>query len=494
MKFFESLKNNNNSFTNLKIIPVILAGGSGSRLWPLSRSSFPKQFLTLDHTNPYSFLQKTFLRLNGLENIDQPIVICNEAHRFIVAEQLRELKISPKSILLEPEGKNTAPAITLASLIANKTNLDDVLLLVLSSDQEIDDSKNFVETINKARKEAERGRIITFGVPPKRAETGYGYIKSFEELTEENSYSLIDTFIEKPNKDLAKKFIKEKKYTWNSGIFLFKKSLIINQIKTFTPEILSICKDSLNEDLFDLDFQRLKKESFKKCPSISIDKAVMERTNLGTVFLLDAGWNDIGSWNSLWDKSPKDKNGNSSIGRVITKNTKNCYLRSESRLIVTNGIKDLIVIETSDALLILDKDSSQEVRSLVEEMKNNSIPEAINNKKTFRPWGSYSSVLEDSSFQVKSLEIKPQESISLQLHKFRSEHWIVVRGTAQVEIDQIKTLVYENESIYVPLGSKHRLSNPGNENLIIIEVQSGTYLGEDDIQRFEDKYGRVEEN
>ena len=489
------MKNNNDdSSINLKIIPVILAGGSGSRLWPLSRSSFPKQYLTLDHDNPYSFLQKTFLRLKGLDNIDQPIVICNEQHRFIIAEQLRALKISAKSILLEPEGKNTAPAITLAALIANKTNLDDVLLLVLSSDQEINDSKKFIKTINKARKEAEKGRIITFGVPPKRAETGYGYIKSYEELTEQNSFSLIDKFIEKPNKDLAKNLLKEKKYSWNSGIFLFKKSSIINQIKTFAPAILSICKDSLKDDLLDLDFQRLKKESFEKCPSISIDKAVMEKTNLGTVFLLDAGWSDIGSWNSLWDISPKDKNGTTSIGRIITKNTKNCYLRSESRLLVANGIKDLIVVDTSDALLILDKDSSQEVRLIVEEMKNNNIPEAINNKKTFRPWGSYTSVIEGPSWQVKSLEIKPLESISLQLHKFRSEHWIVVRGIAKVEIDQKQKLVHQNESIYVPLGSKHRLSNPGKETLIIIEVQSGTYLGEDDIERFEDKYGRVQVN
>jgi len=484
------LDNSNNVFTeNLDLIPVILSGGSGLRLWPLSRESYPKQYLNIDEKNNFSLLQNTYLRLKGLKNLKEPIVISNEDQRFVVAEQMKEIQIKPNSIILEPLAKNTAPAITLAALKASKTS-NDPILLVLSSDHKIDNEENFRQVINNGFLEAIKGRLVTFGIIPYAPETGYGYIESYKELSKEEPLSRIKKFIEKPNLDLAKKFIKDKHYSWNSGIFLFKASIFLKELRKFEPEIIDNCDKALENGLKDLDFLRINEENFKKCPNKSIDTALMEKTNLGSVLTLNAGWDDIGSWQSVWKNSKKDKKGNAIKGKVLVEDSENCYLRSEDRLLVGLNIKELIVIETKDAILVANKQSSQEVKRIVQLLNQKNLSEGKDNSKNYRPWGSFTSIEKGSSWQVKKLEIKPKASISLQMHHKRSEHWIIVNGTAKVEIDDKISILKENEGTYIPVGSKHRLSNPGNIPLILIEVQSGTYLGEDDIVRFEDFYGR----
>ena len=475
--------------SELNLFPVILSGGSGTRLWPLSRACFPKQYLNLSHKSKNSLLQNTILRLSGLKNLQQPIIICNEEQRFIVAEQMRELDITPNSILLEPLGRNTAPAIALASLMALE-KFKDSILLVLSADHEIRDTEKFKETINNGLKYASNGRLVTFGITPNRAETGYGYIEAYKELTTENKFSDIKKFIEKPTAEVAAKLIQDKRYLWNSGIFLFKASTIFKELNKFEPKIIDLCKKSLDGNLKDLNFQRVKKEYFKYCPNIPIDIAVMEKTSLGTVLPLNVGWSDIGDWKSVWDNSDKDINGNTTIGKTLIFDTKNSYLRSENRLIVSMGIKNTVIIETNDAILVADKDSTQSVKKIVSELEKSSLIEGKINRQMFRPWGHYTSVVEGLTWQVKRLEIKPKASLSLQMHHHRAEHWIVVNGIAKVEINGVTTLLKVNESIFVPLGAKHRLSNPGETPLILIEVQSGEYLGEDDIVRFDDIYGR----
>ena len=471
------------------IIPVILCGGSGTRLWPLSRKSFPKQFLSINANN--SLLQTTQQRINKLEGIKKSILICNEEHRFLVAEQMREINIQPNIILLEPFGRNTAPAVTIAALKALEIE-NDPTLLILSSDHIMKDEENFIKTIIAGLHYSNKGRLVTFGVIPDSPETGYGYIKSKESMVDINlGGSDIDSFIEKPDIKKAKELIKDKKYLWNSGIFLFKAKTILQEIKKFAPEVLNYSKKSLEGNLYDLDFQRLNRNCFSKCPNISLDIAVMENTQKGTVLPLSAGWTDVGSWDAVWKISNKDSNGNFIKGNVIPKNTKNSYLRSEKRLLATIGIEDLIVVETSDVILITKRDQSQEVKSIVNFLKEREIPEGQEHKKIYRPWGFYESIVEDERWQVKLITVKPGAKLSLQKHHHRSEHWIVVSGTAKVEINKKEKTLYENESSYIPLGSKHRLSNPGKIPLTIIEVQSGSYLGEDDIQRFEDNYGRI---
>ena len=473
------------------LFPIILSGGFGSRLWPLSRKSFPKQFLSLDAKNEKSLLQKTQERINKIENICSPIIICNEEHRFIVAEQMREINIKPNCILLEPFGRNTAPAIVLGALKSLEFNKDPYLL-VLSSDHEIKNEDIFFNVIEKGIEYASKNRLVTFGVIPNSPETGYGYIKSQEELDSKNiKGSNIECFIEKPNLNTAKELIKDKRFTWNSGMFLFKAKAILGEIEKYYPEIITCCKESLRRKLFDLDFQRLDIKSFRKCPNISIDISVMEKTTNGTVLPLDAGWSDIGSWNSVWQINNKDKEGNAVDGNVIIKNTSNCYIRGEKRLIAAIGLKNLIIVETGDAILIIEKDQSQEVKNIVNTLKENGIPEGQEHKKIYRPWGYFESVVDDSGWKVKLITVKPGENLSLQMHHHRSEHWVVVSGTAKVEIDSSIKIIEENQSAYIPLGAKHRLSNPGKINLILIEVQSGSYLGEDDIERFEDSYGRI---
>ena len=472
------------------ILPIILCGGSGSRLWPLSRQSYPKQFLSLNFTGNKSLLQRTQLRTSKIDNVKEPILICNEEHRFIVAEQMREINVEPSSIILEPFGRNTAPAIVVAALKVQEI-YNDPNILILSSDHQITDEDNFLKVIKNGIRYSQEGKLVTFGIIPTSAEVGYGYIKSKRPLTKSNEASSIDCFIEKPDRKTATEFIKDNKFTWNSGIFLFKASEILKEIELFEPDILNFCKKSLDKSLFDLDFQRLDKESFEKCPNISIDVAVMERTRNGYVLPLDAGWSDVGSWDSVWDISKKDENGNVIEGEVISQNTKNSFLSSQNRLITAIGLEDVAVVETSDAILVANKHQSQKVKNIVQILKDNNISEGIQHLKSYRPWGDYESVAKDKRWQVKVINVKPGERLSLQMHHHRSEHWIVVSGTAMVEINDTKTILHENQSSYIPIGSKHRLSNPGKIPLKLIEVQSGSYLGEDDIERYDDNYGRI---
>ena len=475
---------------NEKILPVILSGGTGTRLWPLSRASYPKQYLNLSKFDKETMIQKTLSRLKKLKQILNPIVICNEEHRFIVAEQMREIKVKPECILLEPVGRNTAPAIAMAALNAVK-NGDDPNLLVLPADHEIYNTEKFLEILRAGVDYSEKGRLVTFGIKPTKPETGYGYIESTKDFDLESQEGMnIARFIEKPNLEEAKRLISSKKFTWNSGMFLFKASNILKEIEKFEPEIIKFCKNSLQEYDQDFDFQRIDKESFMKCPSISIDYAVMEKTSLGTVLPLDAGWSDLGCWRSIYDYAAKDEKGNAMIGKVILKESSGCYFQSENRVVAGIGLKDLIAIETHDALLITHKDKTQDVKDLVKDLNKNNFCEGNVHRKVYRPWGNYFSVVQDTTWQVKRIEVKPGASLSLQKHHHRSEHWIIVRGTAKVQINDDVKLLSENESTYIPLGSKHRLSNPGRVTLVLIEVQSGTYLGEDDIVRYEDNYGR----
>ena len=477
------------SISGINLTPVILAGGSGTRLWPLSRSSYPKQYLRINEDNDFSLLQSTNLRIRGIKNVKAPIIICNEEQRFIVAEQMREIEIIPQRIILEPKGRNTAPAITLAALEALKDQ-QDALLLILSSDHKINDEKLFRKVIEDGISYAEKGRLVTFGIPPTRPDTGFGYIQTIDEVRGNIKSSKIKNFVEKPELKIAKKMIQDKHFLWNSGIFLFKASVILEELEKFEPKMVEFCRKSLDKGLKDLEFQRIDEASFSKCSDLPIDIAVMEKTTLGTVLTLNAGWNDIGSWKAIWDNSKKDLAGNTLKGKVIVKETCNSFIRSENRLIVGLGIKDLIIIDTDDAILISHKDTTNEVKKIVEELNKRNFSEGKLNKKTYRPWGSFISIEKGKSWQVKKLEIKPKASLSLQMHHHRAEHWVVVNGTAKIEIDDKISILGKNESIYVPLGSKHRLSNPGNFPLILIEVQSGNYLGEDDIIRFEDNYGR----
>jgi len=475
---------------NSVIVPLILCGGSGTRLWPLSRESYPKQFLSIKKEDKFSLLQKTIQRILPLENLKKPILICNEQHRFVVAEQMRELNIDDFVILLEPFGRNTAPAITIAALKSLEFE-EDPTLLVLSSDHEIKNIEKFLDAIDIGSKFAERDKLVTFGVLPTSPETGYGYIKASEPFGDKIEGFEIESFIEKPNIDTARKLIKDSRFTWNSGIFMFKAKEILKEINNFSPKILLACKNAISKSILDLDFQRLEKISFKKCDDLSIDIAVMEKTSKGIVIPLDAGWSDIGSWESIWENSKKDLDGNHTEGKVLLENTRNSYLRSEDRLIVGIDLNDLVIVETRDAILISKKDSSQKVKNIVNHLKKNKIPEGQTHTKIYRPWGNYISVVEDRRWQVKLIQVKPGEKLSLQMHHHRSEHWIVVSGTAKVEVDNNVEILSENQSVYIPLGSKHRLSNPGKIFLTLIEVQSGSYVGEDDIVRFEDVYGRI---
>ena len=467
-----------------------MCGGIGTRLWPLSRKSFPKQFLSISSLNEKSLLQNTQKRLEGIENLIGPILICNREHRFLVAEQMREIMINPNSILLEPFGRNTAPAILLAAFKSLEIE-DDPHLLILSADHQIDDDKKLRDLIEIAVSYSEKDKLVTFGVIPKSPEIGYGYIKSEKPFNLQNIEGMnISKFIEKPNLETAKELIKDKSYTWNSGIFLFKAKTIINEIKHLNLEIYEACRKTFKNSVIDLDFQRLDEKSFEFCPNISIDIAVMEKTNKGIVLPLDAQWSDIGSWKSVWENSRKDINGNVEKGNVFNRNTENCYLHSENKLLVALGIKDLVIIDTDDATLVANKNQSENIKDIVSELQIRNIKEANSHKKGFRPWGFYISILDDEKWQVKIIHVNPGAKLSLQMHHQRAEHWVVVKGTAEVEIDGKTLILSENESTYIPQGSKHRLSNIGKIPLELIEVQSGSYIGEDDIVRFEDLYGR----
>ncbi|MBA6357993.1 MULTISPECIES: mannose-1-phosphate guanylyltransferase/mannose-6-phosphate isomerase [unclassified Colwellia] len=465
------------------ITPVIMAGGSGSRLWPLSRSLYPKQFLALNGNE--TMLQQTLQRLSGL-TLERPVVICNEEHRFIVAEQLREINQSG-SIILEPVGRNTAPAIALASktVMASK----DSLILILAADHVIENESAFVDAVEKAIPLAEAGKLVTFGIVPTEAHTGYGYIKRGESVNEHGFQ--VDAFVEKPNAEIASEYFEGKEHYWNSGMFLMKASRYLEELKQFRPDIYTACESALANTSKDEDFIRIDKGAFEKCPDESIDYAVMEKTADAVVVPLDAGWSDIGSWSALWDVNNKDSNGNAVVGDSIIHETTNCLIQGSERLIATVGIDNLVIVDTKDALLVASKDRVQDVKRIVEQLKAEGRSEFKNHREVYRPWGKYDSIDTGTRYQVKRITVKPGEKLSIQMHHHRAEHWIVVSGTAKVTNGDKTFLVTENESTYIPIGVIHALENPGKLPLEMIEVQSGTYLGEDDIVRFEDRYGRV---
>jgi mannose-1-phosphate guanylyltransferase/mannose-6-phosphate isomerase len=463
------------------IVPIVMSGGSGTRMWPKSRQEYPKQFLPL--FNETSMLQDTLLRLGGLETA-APIVVCNEAHRFLVAEQLQQSKLAVNRIVLEPMGRNTAPAIAIAALLADP---DDVLL-VLAADHVITNVGEFHNVVRSGSNSAEEGNLVTFGIVPSAPETGYGYIQS----TDPSQPASIKRFVEKPDLETAKSYVDSGDYFWNSGMFMFKAGAFLEELKKFQPEVYNQCQLSLEESVTDLDFLRLNSEQFEKCPNISVDYAVMEHTEKGVVLPSDIGWSDVGSWSSLWEVSQKDGEGNRFIGDVVGVNSRNNLVHSDGRLVALVGIEDVVVVDTDDAVLIAKRDQVQDVKSVVSHLRSADRCEHLNHRKVRRPWGSYDSIDQDAGFQVKRITVNPGASLSLQMHHHRAEHWIVVEGTAEVTCDDNVFIVEKNESTYIPLGSTHRLTNPGKIPLKLIEVQSGDYLGEDDIVRFEDNYGRTE--
>ena len=486
------------------IVPVIMSGGSGSRLWPQSRSLYPKQFLPL--VNEQTMFQNTVARINGLQGITAPLVIANEEHRFLAAEQFRLMGRKASSIILEPVGRNTAPAVALAALKAvgskeessansqqpTENSGDEPVLLVLAADHVIEDENAFHEAIEAALPAARDGKLVTFGIVPKHPETGYGYIKALNHKgTKAQSVFGVDEFVEKPDLETAKEYLESGDYFWNSGMFMFKASRYLEELKAFRPDILEACEKAMAVEHPDLDFVRLDEQAFKACPDDSIDYAVMEKTADAVMVPLDAGWSDVGSWSSLWDISSQDEQGNAIQGDVILHDTRNTYVRSEKKLIATVGVDNLVITESDDAILVSSKDRVQDVKKIVERLKQENRSEARLHRKVYRPWGAYDSIDNGERFQVKRITVKPGAQLSLQKHYHRAEHWIVVKGTALVTNGDKEILLTENQSTYIPIGAVHRLENPGKFDLELIEVQSGGYLGEDDIVRLEDTYGRA---
>ncbi|MBV1921051.1 MAG: mannose-1-phosphate guanylyltransferase/mannose-6-phosphate isomerase [Pseudomonadales bacterium] len=462
------------------ILPVIMAGGSGSRLWPLSRSLYPKQFLALSEEN--TMLQVTLKRLGHLDTLP-PLTICNENHRFIVAEQLRAID-SLGPIVLEPVGRNTAPAIALAAQVAT----GDPLLLVLAADHIIENEQAFTDAITQAIPLAEQGKLVTFGIVPTSAHCGYGYIKRGEAFA--TGFG-VDQFVEKPDEATAEEYVNDGGYYWNSGMFLFRASRYLEELKQHRPDISKACDASLGKTTTDLDFIRIDPVQFAACPDESVDYAVMEKTSDAVVVPMDAGWNDIGSWSALWDVGEKDSNNNVTRGDILMHNTKNSLVYGEERLIATVGLEDVIIVDTKDAILVAAKDHVQDVKKIVNQLKSEGRGECSNHREVYRPWGKYDSINTGNRYQVKHITVKPGAKLSLQMHHHRAEHWIVVSGTAKVTNGDNTFLVTEDESTYIPIGTVHSLENPGKVPLELIEVQSGSYLGEDDIVRLEDRYGRA---
>ncbi len=464
------------------VIPVILSGGSGTRLWPLSRKSYPKQLLPLTG-GEHSMLQETALRVTHL---GAPIVVSNNDHRFMVAEQLNQVLDNKPDIILEPVGKNTAPAIALAAFAALERS-SDAILVVLPADHLIPDQKAFHAALETAVNAASEGKLTTFGIVPDCAETGYGYIKATEE---HNGVFALEKFVEKPDATTAQRYLDSGEYYWNSGMFVFKASTYLEELKNNQAQMHSICQQAFAKSEHDLDFIRVDKILFEQSPEDSIDYAVMEKTANAAMVPLDAGWSDLGSWSSLWEVMEKDKDGNVMIGDVIAEDCRNSFFQGDEHLVAAIGIENLVVVDTSDALLISTKDRVQDVKKIVDKIKSSDRSEHLLHRQVFRPWGSYEGIGEGSRYQVKRIIVKPGASLSLQMHHHRAEHWVVVVGTAQVQRGDEEILLSENQSVYIPLGEKHRLTNPGKMPLELIEVQSGEYLGEDDIVRFEDTYGR----
>lgn len=471
------------------LTPVILSGGVGSRLWPLSREYYPKQLLALVGEN--TLLQNTITRLQGLTNLSPPLIICNEAHRFLVAEQLRNIQVAPSSIILEPVGRNTAPAVAIAALKASYRD-PEAVLLILPADHLIASAATFREAVNAGLPIAKAGHLVTFGIVPTGPETGYGYIKATEPVTH-TAARVVERFVEKPALEMAQQYVNSGEYYWNSGMFLFTAQKYLEELERYAPDILGACRQAIDNAIEDQDFLRLDEASFRSSPSNSIDYAVMEYTDSAVVIPLDAGWSDVGAWSSLWEISEQDGEGNVKVGDVLTENVHNCYLRSEHRLLAAIGLENLVVVETPDAVLVADRNQVQEVKKIVATLKASTRPEADLHRKVYRPWGSYETIDAETRFQVKHIVVNPGASLSLQMHYHRSEHWVIVKGTARITRGEETFILSENQSTYIPLGVKHRLENPGKLPLEIIEVQSGSYLGEDDIIRFEDAYGRTQQ-
>ncbi len=463
------------------ILPVILAGGSGERLWPLSRTAYPKQFLNLFGAE-HSLFQNTIHRLPENSKFLPPLIVCHADYRFIVAQQLQQIGRNYSAIILEPIGKNTAPAIALAANWAQQHN-PNCTLLVLPADHHIAQPEQLLQTIASANT-LSRESVVTFGVTITKPETGYGYIHA-------DADNRIVEFIEKPELALAQILAQKPNYYWNSGMFLFTPQAILQELQTHTSEVYAHCAHAMQNATQDLDFLRIQVEDYVNCPSISIDYAVMEKTSKAYVLPLDCAWSDIGSWQAVWEHGAKDANGNSTNGDVVTHNSNNCLVDARYRLVATSNVQDLIIIETSDAVLISHKDHSQDIRNLVKVLKTQSNNAVLEHRKVMRPWGWYDSLAQGVGFQVKQICVQPGKSLSLQSHKFRSEHWIVVSGTAKVIRDTETLYLNANESTFIPQGFKHQLSNCGTEPLLVIEVQSGTYLGEDDIIRYADEHGRA---
>ncbi|MEW8097330.1 MAG: mannose-1-phosphate guanylyltransferase/mannose-6-phosphate isomerase [Candidatus Thiodiazotropha endolucinida] len=469
------------------IIPVILSGGSGTRLWPLSRSAYPKQFIPL--TDEKSLFQQTLERMSGISGAGDALIVCNEEHRFMVAEQMRQLNITSLGIMLEPIGRNTAPAIACAALYALSKDKDAVLV-VTPSDHVIRDNRQFVAAMSQGLESVDDGSLVTFGIVPDKPETGYGYIRKQDASLSSGAFPVAE-FVEKPDLETAKGYLASGDFYWNSGMFVFRADAYLQELEQFHPDILQATTRACELIKTDLDFLRLDKEAFNACPAESIDYAVMEKTAKSIVVPMDAGWSDVGSWSALADVSVEEgNNGNVLQGDVLIKGVSNSYLRSENRMIAGIGLDNVIVVETADAVLVADKSHVQDVKGIVEELKASGRCEYISHVRVYRPWGNYETVDECDRFKVKRIVVNPGASLSLQQHHHRAEHWVVVKGTAQITKGEKEILLTEDQSVYIPLGTKHRLTNPGLIPLEIVEVQTGSYLGEDDIVRFSDEYGR----
>lgn len=476
--------------TTPAIVPVILSGGSGTRLWPLSRRSHPKQFLPL--LNGRSLLQSTLGRLEGLSGLAPPVVVCNESHRFLVAEQMRQAGVKNAPILLEPAGRNTAPAVALSALhVGSGETGPDPLLLVLPADHAVEDESAFRAAVAAGAKAADEGQLVTFGVVPTSPETGYGYIR-FEPNGEGRAdpWHKVTAFVEKPDSATASAYLASGQYLWNSGMFMFRASRYLQELGKWAPAIAEACRTAMNEATIDRDFIR-PGQAFADCPADSVDYAVMERTRDAVVVPLDAGWSDLGSWTALQEVSAKDDQGNVLVGDVQAQDCSDSYLRAEGRLLVTIGVSGLVVVETPDAVLVAHKSRVQDVKKAVETLQAAGREEAGFHKRVHRPWGWYEGIARSERFQVKRISVEPGAALSRQLHHHRAEHWVVVKGTARVLSNGNDRLLGEDESTYIPVGTEHRLMNPGILPLEVIEVQTGSYLGEDDIVRIEDTYGRV---
>ena len=470
---------------NDKIIPVILSGGAGTRLWPLSRELYPKQLLPL--VGETTMLQETVLRLDGLANRSAPVVVCNEAHRFMVAEQLRQAGQDADAVILEPVGRNTAPAVAVAAMQALESG-DDPVMLVLPADHVIRDAAALCAAVNTGIKAVQQGALLTFGIVPTGPETGYGYIRRGD--AHDDEVFAVEQFVEKPDLDTAKEYLASGDYYWNSGMFMFKASTYLDELGRLHPEMVSACKAAWNNRITDLDFTRLDADAFAACPSDSIDYAVMEKIAHAVVIPLDAGWSDVGSWAALWEVGTGDERGNVKSGDVLDVACENSFIHGSSRLVAGVGLNDTVVVETADAVLVAAKDRVQDVKQIVDQLKSAEREEHLLHRRVNRPWGAYEGLDAGDGFLVKRITVNPGATLSLQRHNHRAEHWVVVRGMAEITCENITQTLEANQSFYIPIGDKHRLANPGEEVLEIIEVQTGELLSEDDIERFDDQYGR----